>query len=62
MIIRGSIEDNLLYGNQSVDIDRKQIVSLIEKFKLFDSIDYKILKKEVSNKSLSSGKYKNYLL
>ena len=55
MIIRGSIEDNLLYGNQSVDIDRKQIVSLIEKFKLFDSIDYKILKKEVSNKSLSSG-------
>ena len=54
MIIKGSLKDNLLYGNKN-KIQDNELISYIKKFKLFNEVQSDELNIEVTNKSLSSG-------
>ncbi len=54
MIIRGTLKDNILYGNNK-KISEDEIMDMIKKFELFPEISNEVLKLEVSNKVLSSG-------
>ena len=54
MIIRGTLKDNILYGN-SKEINEDEIMDMLKKFELFPDIENDVLKLEVSNKVLSSG-------
>ncbi len=54
MIIRGTLKDNILYGN-SKEINEDEIMDMLKKFELFTDIENDVLKLEVSNKVLSSG-------
>ena len=54
LIVDGTIRENLLYGNSKKNIDDSILVSMLQKFKLFDDDDYK-LDYGVSNRTLSSG-------
>ena len=54
MIIRGTLKDNILYGNSN-EINDDEIMNLIKKFELFSDINNEVLKLQVSNKVLSSG-------
>ena len=54
MIIRGTLKDNILYGN-SKEINEDEIMDMLKKFELFPDIKNDVLKLEVSNKVLSSG-------
>ena len=53
LIIKGSIRENLLYGNHSL-IDDTKILNMIEKYNLFDDEKFS-LNDTITNKSLSSG-------
>ena len=53
MIIKGSVRDNLLYGNNLV-VDDFTILEMIEKYKLFDEEEFG-LDDIITNKTLSSG-------
>ena len=53
MIIKGSIRDNLLYGN-NLAVNDSTIVEMIEKYKLFDDEKFN-LNDVITNKLLSSG-------
>ena len=55
MIIRGSLKENIAYGNNDQDIKDQEILDMISKFELFPEINNQILNLEVSNKVLSSG-------
>jgi|TARA_X000001036_G_scaffold439303_1_gene489959 ABC-type multidrug transport system fused ATPase/permease subunit len=54
LIIKGTLKDNLLYGNDE-RVQDKDILHLVKTYKLFSTTVDSILNKEVSNKSLSSG-------
>ena len=54
LIIKGSLKDNLLYGNKN-KIQDNELISYIKKFKLFNEVQSDELNIEVTNKSLSSG-------
>ena len=54
MIIRGTLKDNILYGNSN-EINEDEIMNLIKKFELFSDINSEVLNLQVSNKVLSSG-------
>ena len=55
MIIRGSLVDNIYYGLNSQERNDGLVIDLLNKFKVFESINTETLNKVVSNKSLSSG-------
>lgn len=55
MIIRGTLIDNIYYGSNTQEKDNDLVVELLNKFKVFESIDEETLNRTVSNKSLSSG-------
>lgn len=55
MIIRGSLIDNIYYGLNSQERNDGLVIDLLNKFKVFESINTETLNKVVSNKSLSSG-------
>lgn len=54
LIIKGSIKENLQYGNSQL-IEDDKILELILKFKLFDNVNELDLDKQISNKTLSMG-------
>lgn len=54
LILRGTLKENLVYGNSRKIFD-DEILNLVEEFKLFEQIDNSILDLKVDNKSLSSG-------
>ncbi len=53
LIIKGSVRDNLLYGNNLV-VDDFTILEMIEKYRLFDEEEFG-LDDIITNKTLSSG-------
>ena len=55
MIIRGSLKDNILYGNKNKNIEDKKILKMMDRFELFSNNSAEKLNEEVSNKNLSSG-------
>ena len=54
LIIAGSLKENILYGNKRV-VEEKEILELLDEFKLFNEFSDIDLNMEVNNKSLSSG-------
>lgn len=54
LILSTTLKENLLYGN-TMAIDTEKILEVCELFMLDDKIDDDLLRKEVSNTSLSSG-------
>ena len=54
MILSTTLKENLLYGN-TLSIDTEKILEVCELFMLDDKIDDDLLRKKVSNTSLSSG-------
>ena len=54
LIIAGSLKENILYGNKR-DVEEKEILELLDEFKLFNEFSDIDLNMEVNNKSLSSG-------
>ncbi len=55
MIIRNTLKHNILYGIENPEISDKEILHWVDKFELFKEEGGKILDKEISNRSLSSG-------
>ena len=55
MTIRGSLVDTIYYGLNSQERNDGLVIDLLNKFKVFESINTETLNKVVSNKSLSSG-------
>ena len=54
LIFRGSLKENLMYGNYA-EISDNKIQNMIKEFNLYPEIDTINIEKEVSNDSLSSG-------
>lgn len=54
LIFRGSLKENLMYGNYA-EISDDKIQNMIKEFNLYPEIDTINIEKEVSNDSLSSG-------
>ena len=54
LIFKGTLKENLLYGNDSV-VSNEKILKMIEEFNLYPEISEINIEKEVSNNSLSSG-------
>ena len=54
LIIKGSLRENVLYGNGQ-KINDEKILDLISKFKLFEKVNKLDLEKQISNKTLSMG-------
>ena len=54
LIIDGTLRENLLYGNSKDNINDSFLISMLQKFKLFDDDNYD-LEYIVSNRTLSSG-------
>lgn len=54
LIIKGTLRENLQYGNEKLVKD-EDMLDLIKEFMLFTKIDSSILNKEIDTKSLSSG-------
>jgi len=54
LILSTTLKENLLYGN-TLSIDTEKILEVCELFMLDDKIDDDLLRKKVSNTSLSSG-------
>ena len=54
LIVKGTLRDNLLYGN-NLDISDDVMNEYIHRYKLFNENNTKSLHKEVTNKTLSSG-------
>ena len=55
MIIKDTLKNNLLYGNESLKISDKELIDYIYTFELFKNFKVQDLNKNVSNKTLSSG-------
>lgn len=54
MIIRGTLKENLLYGNV-LNVEEDQIISLIKSFSVFTEKENIDLSKQIDNKTLSTG-------
>ena len=54
MIIRGTLKENLLYGNV-LNVEEDQIISLIKSFSVFTEKENIDLTKQIDNKTLSTG-------
>lgn len=54
LIFKGTLKDNLLYGNDVV-VSNEKILKMIKEFNLYPEISEINIEKEVSNNSLSSG-------
>ena len=54
LILKNSLRNNILYGNNLENVDDK-ILELIDKFKLFENIADLDLDRQISNKTLSMG-------
>ena len=54
LIIKGSLKENLMYGN-SIDISDEEIIELVKSYNLLTEEEPNLLEKQISNKSLSSG-------
>tara|TARA_Y100000389_G_scaffold56525_1_gene52438 strand:+ start:213 stop:1823 length:1611 start_codon:yes stop_codon:yes gene_type:complete len=54
LIVKGSLRENLLYGNNLV-LDDGEILELVKAYKLFIEEQEDVLNKQITNKSLSSG-------
>ena len=55
MIIKDSLRNNLLYGNETLQISEEKLIDYIHTFELYKDFEAKDLNKNVSNKTLSSG-------
>ena len=62
MIIRGSLVDNIYYGLNSQERNEGLVIDLLNKFKVFESINTETLNKVVSNKSYLGKCKKLHLL
>jgi len=54
LIFDGSLRENLLYGNENLDVDDKNLHDMLKLFCLFDEDNYN-LDLVISNRTLSSG-------
>tara|TARA_B110000444_G_scaffold151054_1_gene141339 strand:+ start:3639 stop:5249 length:1611 start_codon:yes stop_codon:yes gene_type:complete len=54
LIIKGSLRENLLYGN-NLKVKDKEVLKLVKSYKLFIDDQDEVLDKQITNKSLSSG-------
>ena len=54
LIVKGSLRENLLYGNNLV-LEDSEILELVKAYKLFIEEQEDVLNKQITNKSLSSG-------
>ena len=54
MIIRGTLKENLLYGNV-LNVEEDQIISLVKSFSVFTENENIDLTKQIDNKTLSTG-------
>jgi ABC-type multidrug transport system fused ATPase/permease subunit len=54
LIFDGSLRENLLYGNENLEVDDKNLHDMLKLFRLFDEGNYD-LELAISNRTLSSG-------
>ena len=54
LIFDGSLRENLLYGNENLDVDDNNLYDMLKLFRLFDEDNYN-LDLVISNRTLSSG-------
>lgn len=55
MIIKDSLKNNLIYGNEELEITDQELIEWILKFELYKNFKIENLHAQVSNKTLSSG-------
>lgn len=55
MILKDTIKNNLLYGNETIKISDEELVKYINDLATFEKFTFKDLDNQVSNKTLSSG-------
>lgn len=55
MIIKDTLKNNLIYGNEELDIADQELIEWILKFELYKNFKIENLHARVSNKTLSSG-------
>ena len=60
LIIPGTVEDNLLYGNNS-EVQKQKIDKLVNEFMLFDNFNEENYNMIIDNKTLSSGQMQKFL-